>query len=154
MWAKCGFQPQIKSAPTQEKVAFSGFVNPATGELIINECDKFNYETIIESVKSFAENIPKNKKILIVLDNASWHKKAVRLLQANNDFPSIEFIFLLSYSPELNPIERVWRVTRRERTHNRFFDTLSSLKTILSTYFDILKTPNQKLRSLCHIPLI
>lgn len=154
MWAKCGFQPQIKSAPTQEKVAFSGFVNPATGQLIINECDKFNYETIIESVKSFAENIPKNKKILIVLDNASWHKKTVRLLQANNDFPSFEFIFLPPYSPELNPIERVWRVTRRERTHNRFFDTLSSLKTILSTYFDILKTPNQKLRSLCHSPLI
>ena len=154
MWAKCGCQPQIKSAPTQEKAAFIGFVNPATGELITNECDKFNYETIMESVKSFAENISEDKKILIVLDNASWHKKAVRLLQANNDFPRIEFIFLPPYSPELNPIERVWRVTRRERTHNRFFDKLSVLKTMLISYFDNLRTPNEKLRTLCHIPFI
>jgi hypothetical protein len=35
MWAKCGCQPQVKSAPTQEKVAFSGFINPLTGELMI-----------------------------------------------------------------------------------------------------------------------
>lgn len=149
MWAKCGCQPQIKSAPTQEKVAFSGFVNPATGELISNECDKFNYETIMESVNSFAENISEDKKILIVLDNASWHKKAVRLLRENNDYPRIEFIFLPPYSPELNPIERVWRVTRRERTHNRYFDKLSTLKAVLTSYFDKFRVPNVKLRTLC-----
>jgi len=149
MWAKCGCQPQIKSAPTQEKVAFSGFVNPATGELITNECDKFNYETIMESVQSFAQNNMGDKNILIVLDNASWHKKAVRLLQANNKYPRIEFIFLPPYSPELNPIERVWRITRRERTHNRFFDKLSTLKTVLTSYFDKFREPNVKLRTLC-----
>lgn len=121
MWAKRGCQPQVKSAPTQEKVAFSGFINPVTGELITNECDTFNYETIMESVKSFAEYVSDDKKILIVLDNASWHKKAVRLMRENDDYPRIEFIFLPPYSPELNPIERVWRITRRERTHNRFF---------------------------------
>lgn len=149
MWAKKGYQPQVKSAPTQEKVAFIGFINPATGELITNECNKFNYETIMQSVKSFAEYVPNNKKILIVLDNASWHKKAVRLLRANNDYPRIEFIFLPPYSPELNPIERVWRITRRERTHNRFFDKLTTLKIVLTDYFDKLKLPNIKLRTLC-----
>jgi PleD family two-component response regulator len=92
MWAKCGFQPQVKSAPTQEKVAFSGFVNPMTGELIINECDKFNYKTIMESVEFFLKNIRKvkKKKVLIVLDNASWHKKAVRLIRDDSSFSDIE----------------------------------------------------------------
>lgn len=149
MWAKQGCQPQIKSAPTQEKIAFSGFINPATGELIINECNKFNYETTMESIELFALHISEDKKILMILDNASWHKKAVRLMRENNNYPNIEFMFLPPYSPELNPIERVWRITRRERTHNRYFDELSVLKTTLTGYLKNFEVPNDKLRTLC-----
>jgi len=149
MWAKCGYQPQVKSAPTQEKVAFSGFINPRTGELITNECDKFNYETIMKSVKSFVENLPMDKKILVILDNASWHKKAVRLMRENDNFIGVEFLFLPPYSPELNPIERVWRITRRERTHNRFFEKLQVLNIVLTRYFDMFRIPNKKLQTLC-----
>jgi transposase len=151
MWAKCGFQPQVKSAPTQEKVAFSGFVNPMTGELIINECDKFNYKTIMESVEFFLKNIRKvkKKKVLIVLDNASWHKKAVRLIRDDSSFSDIEFLFLPPYSPELNPIERVWRITRRERTHNYFFEKIDVLRTTLTMYFKEFIKPNEKIKTLC-----
>lgn len=149
MWAKCGWQPQVESAPTQEKIAFSGFVNPKTGELFVNECEKFNYETIIESVKEFSEYHQTNKKLLIILDNAPWHKKAVRLIHENDVPKEIEFLFLPPYSPEFNPIERVWRITRRERTHNHFFEKLQDLKTILFDYFNKFKTPNLKLRTLC-----
>ena len=60
-----------KICPTQEKVAFSGFVNLGTGTLITNECDRFNFETIMQSVKSFLESLTSDTKILVVLDNAS-----------------------------------------------------------------------------------
>ena len=148
MWSKRGQQPQVKSAPTQEKVAFSGFVNPRTGTLITNECDRFNFETIMQSVKSFLESLTSDTKILVVLDNASWHKKAVRLMSTDKDYAGIEFLFLPPYSPELNPIERVWRITRRERTHNRFFAKLDDLKMVLTIYYEKLRTPNEKLKSL------
>lgn len=139
----------MKSAPTQEKIAFSGFVNPKTGVLFTNECDRFNYETIMQSVKSFIESLSGDKRILVILDNASWHKKAVRLMNIDNDFARVEFLFLPAYSPELNPIERIWRITRRERTHNRFFVKLNDLKMVLTSYFEKLRVPNEKLRSLC-----
>ena len=41
---------------------------------------------------------------------------------------SVTFIKLPPYSPDLNPIEQVWRVTRRENTHNVFFATVSALE--------------------------
>ena len=138
-----------KICPTQEKVAFSGFVNLGTGTLITNECDRFNFETIMQSVKSFLESLTSDTKILVVLDNASWHKKAVRLMSTDKDYAGIEFLFLPPYSPELNPIERVWRITRRERTHNRFFAKLDDLKMVLTIYYEKLRTPNEKLKSLC-----
>jgi transposase len=120
-----------------------------TGELITNECDKFNFEVIMDSVGSFIENHPEDRKILIILDNAPWHKKAVRLMRENDNFTGVEFLFLPPYSPELNPIERVWRITRRERTHNRFFEKLQVLKTILTGYFEKYRVPNEKLKTLC-----
>jgi len=102
-----------------------------------------------KSVKSFAENLPDDKKILVILDNASWHKKAVRLIRENKDFIGVEFLFLPAYLPELNPIERVWRITRRERTHNRFFEKLKILQTVLTKYFESFRVPDERLKTLC-----
>lgn len=149
MWAKCGQQPKVKSAPTQEKVAFSGFVNPDTGTLFTNECDRFNYETTMESIDLFIKNHSTEAKILIILDNASWHKKAVRLISENNMYNNVDFLFLPPYSPELNPIERVWRITRKEKTHNRYFEKRSRLRAVLHSYFERFSIPNTKMKSLC-----
>jgi transposase len=35
--------------------------------------------------------------------------------------------FLPPYSPDMNPIERVWKLTRRQATHNRYFPTLDEI---------------------------
>jgi transposase len=57
------------------------------------------------------------------MDNAPWHKKTIRLVQeeAQPEYSDIResviFIKVPPYSPDLNPIEQVWRITRRENTH-------------------------------------
>ena len=91
----------------------------------------------------------------MVLDNAPWHKKAVRLVNDESlpEYADIRarmtIINLPPYSPDLNPIEQVWRKTRREVTHNRYFKNVTELKTKLDNYFDDFKEPNEELRSLC-----
>ena len=149
MWAKRGKQPLVRSAPTQEKVAFSGFVNPTTGILFTNECERFNFETSMESIRLFLREHKSDKKRLIILDNAPWHKKAVRLMREDKSFKDVDFLFLPPYSPELNPIERVWRITRKEKTHNRFFEKIDILKSTLTSYFRNFEVPNIKLQTLC-----
>ena len=150
MWAKRGIQPKIHSAPTQEKVAFHGFINARTGELFTCECDTFNYETFMDAVTQFRKESDVSQKICVVLDNASWHKKGVRLMKENKEISNhCEFLFLPPYSPELNPIERVWRITRKERTHNKYFHSLPILKDVLLSYFSKFCKPNEKFQSLC-----
>ena len=89
------------------------------------------------------------------MDNASWHKKAKRLIKENenNEYSDINdkvvFVYLPPYSPDLNPIEQVWRITRRENTHNVFFDSIESLKSTVDNAFSQWHTPNDQLRSLC-----
>ena len=152
MHAKIGQQPQIPCPTGKLKTAYFGFVLPEMGTLFTYECAKFNFETFIEATKEYVVKhpVPIGKTRIVILDRASWHKKGVRLMQECDLFDGrVKFAFLPAYSPDLNPIERVWRITRKKRTHNRFFDTLGMLKKVLSDFFDSLSLPNELLKSLC-----
>ena len=48
---------------------------------------------------------------------------AAEITKALKEFPHLELYRLPSYSPQLQVIERFWRVLRRRATHNRLFLT-------------------------------
>lgn len=156
-WVLKGSEPKVKSAPGRKSVPYSGYVVPETGELIVSKSSWFNYETVIGSFYHLLENypVPDGKRIYLILDNAPWHKKAVRLVQteALPEYQDIRdkmsLLFLPPYSPDLNPIEQVWRITRREVTHNTYFANELVLQNTLDSYFAPLRLPNEKLASLC-----
>lgn len=156
-WAEKGSEPKVMSKPGRKKVSYSGFVIPETGELVVTKPSWFNYETVIQSMRDFinAKPCPDGKRYCIILDNAPWHKKAIRLIwtEKHDEYADIreklDYLSLPPYSPDLNPIEQVWRKTRREKTHNRYFGVLSKLAEVLDTYLGQFFMPNEQLRSLC-----
>jgi len=89
------------------------------------------------------------------MDNAPWHKKAKRLVsdeeleEYTDVLKSVEFIMLPPYSPDMNPIEQVWRITRRENTHNRFFPDKAILEETIDAAFEAWSAPNDQLHTLC-----
>ena len=154
-WYPKGSCPKVKSYPGHKSVAYSGFVLPETGELFVTKPDWFNYETTITCIREFLASHPveDGKHLYIVMDNAPWHKKAKRLINEDEQYADIKktatIISLPPYSPDLNPIEQVWRITRREKTHNRFWETLEKLVGVLDNWFSTFKKPNDKLATLC-----
>ena len=82
-WYKKGSAPTVKSFPGRFKTSYSGFVIPESGILFTAKPEKFNYETTIDSVRSFltAHPVPEGKKYALVMDNAPWHKKTMRLIE-------------------------------------------------------------------------
>ena len=68
----------------------------------------------------------------MIMDNTPWHKKAKRFI---ND--QVVFVYLPPYSPDINPIEQVWRVTRREAKYNRFFADIKEVEKALDLYYEI-----------------
>ena len=63
----------------------------------------------------------------------------------------LTLLFLPPYSPQLAPIERVWKLARCLATHNRFFATWDDVLIAISTCFDRWRTPHSVLRRLCGI---
>lgn len=156
-WVVKGSRPKVCSTPGRKKISYSGYVVPVTGELIVTKPQWFNYETVIQSFRDFIASYPLDtkKKICLILDNAPWHKKAYRLVQeeALEEYSDIrdkiKLLKLPPYSPDLNPIEQCWRITRREVTHNKHFASIKVLGETLDGYFAQYREPNEKFMSLC-----
>lgn len=91
------------------------------GESFILEMPYLNSECFQIYLEEFSKNYPDSKNIL-VLDNGRFHK-AKRLVIPDN----IQLEFLPPYSPELNPMERLWQ-DLKARIAWEIFDQLEALK--------------------------
>lgn len=63
-----------------------------------------------------------NDYIVLVCDGAAWHKS-----KELNSFHNIELLFIPPYTPEMNPIEQIWKELRARGFHNEVFQTLAKV---------------------------
>jgi len=147
MWAPKGRQPRVLSPSVRHKVGFFGALNLKTGQLVTQEAPTFNAQTFGDFIRYLLRST--RGKIWLILDNARWHraKELKEFFEVHRQ--RLVFIFLPAYSPELNPIERVWRITRRKVTHNRYFPSIEDLRLALVSQFIKWQIPNPALKILC-----
>jgi len=89
----------------------------------------------------------RSARVVLLIDNAPWHRgKPIDEAMAANRH--LEFKRLPSYSPQLNPIERFWKVLRRRATHNRLFDTIADLKRSIRANLSYFQTVRQRVLTL------
>lgn len=77
-----------------------------------------------------------NKKYIFILDNASFHKTNVikDVLKEKEEWITVEHI--PPYSPELNPIETCWKVTKNAVTKSQHFKTIDSMQKVLENFWN------------------
>lgn len=89
--------------------SFIGFLDQNTGQCLTLRLDWQNSATILEAVQTLVGLYP-GKKIVIVWDNATWHKN--QLLRAElglgQSLRDVHLINFPPYAPDHNPIEHVW----------------------------------------------
>jgi transposase len=147
MWSFKGQQPRVVSASTRQKVGYYGALNLKTGRLLTQEAITFDGETFGDFVRYLLQHT--HGKVYLILDNATYHRaQDLKEFFAQHRHRLVR-IFLPPYSPELNPIERVWRITRRQVTHNRYFSSTVDLRTALNCQFSQWQRSNHALRVLC-----
>lgn len=105
-------------------------LNPRHGKKIENQKNLRIEENLKQN--NLQELLAKEKRIHIVLDNYSVHhsdltKKVVEILNIN-------LIYLPKNSPELNPIEDVWRMIKKE-TSNKFINSKKQLEEMYTSFF-------------------
>jgi len=125
------------------------------GQLITSQNEKFNavtfrifLEKLLLEADTGKTKDGKRKKILLVLDNARYHHAKILQEWLDEMSDMLELFFLPPYSPDLNAIEMLWKKTRRNVTHNRYFESLDNLKLDLTLYWKQFSMPNDELQKL------
>ena len=130
---------------TQLKVDSPGFENPwlalfgslafPSGEGVCSIHEHKRHLELINHLQLLMNANP-DLFLFIVLDNASAHttKKLEPFCYEHQD--RFELVFLPTYSPHLNLIERLWRVMRHQVTRNHFFDSLDSLAKAVAYWLE------------------
>jgi len=145
--------PVLYHHPTRRSVGYFGAVRLRDGKFYYRqESGRFNGEAFLEFLKDLRSvSIADGRRVMVISDNAQYHRARLHLpwrLQYATDFA---LDFLPPYSPDLNPIERVWKLTRRLCLHNRYFGFLSGVIEAVEQRFDQWVKPNETLRRLCAI---
>jgi transposase len=86
---------------------------------------------------------------VLVLDRAGWHR-ARRLCVPEN----ISLVLLPAYSPELNPMERVWLYRREQSLSHRVWDTAEAIFEACCTAWNDLVREKGRLASLTGYPYL
>jgi len=89
--------------------------------------ERVNQRTFIAFLRKL---LKKRGKVLLLLDNARWHRaKRVRAWAAGNG-RRLKLAFFLPYTPELNPVEPCWKDIKRELGNKLFYDTKKMKRVI------------------------
>ena len=86
------------------------------------------------------------KRLLLVLDNASYHHAApvTRAAAALR----IQLLYLPAYSPNLNLIERFWKFLKRKVARNRYYETFAEFRTAVQKILNNIAAYRDELASL------
>lgn len=97
--------------------------------------DAQNSLTFRHFLRIFIKKLSRRKKYVFILDNAGFHKtQTVRnLLNEYSSFISVEY--LPPYSPELNPIETNWKVTKNAVTKSQYFPNIDAMQEALERFW-------------------
>ena len=145
--------PVLLHHPTRKSVGYFGAVRLRDGKLVFQrEERKFNamtFHTFLKHLRRVSSR--SGRRVAIIIDNARYHHAKLHADWRSQQAPQFILDFLPPYSPDLNPIERLWKLTRRLCLHNRYFPTLEDVVGSIESKFSTWTSGNEIVRRLCAI---
>lgn len=147
-WAPAPQRPVVGLALVREFRYEYAAVSPWSGRLDYMTLEKMNTESMGKFLKRVSE-AHNEDFIVMVLDGAPSHKGKELQVPEN-----MSLVFLPPYSPELNPVERLWNILRRDYFANRVFDSLNAATLQAEHGLAHIATNKEALKSLTNWPWI
>ena len=138
-WCQKGIRPLVPCHHIREYRYAYGAVEPMTGEgcfLVLPYCNTNCMNVFLNHLSESYSN----DRIILVCDGAAWHKANALIVPEN-----ISIVFIPPYTPEMNPIEQIWKEIRKIGFRNEVFHTLDKVverlcKSICALSADTIKS--------------
>lgn len=154
-WIKKGKEKEIHTTASRTRVNVLGAINLNDMSVVAKECEKtINAQSVLDFLDLIKKKYRDKKVVHLILDQASYNKAFDVREYAYN--LGIHLHYLPAYSPNLNSIERVWKVMNEEIRNNVFFKNAKEFKLKIRWFFkerlpEILPTLSARINDNFHI---
>ena len=137
-WIKKGVRKEIQANTGRSRLNLSGALDVVSHNVVIQEDQTLNAESTIRFFQKIEEAYPCKGKIHIFCDNAPYYRnKTVKQYLVTS---KIILHFLPPYSPNLNPIERLWKWMKERVIYNTYYEYFEDFKEAVIGFFAALPT--------------
>ena len=145
-WIKKGEDFEVLSNSGRHRININGAVDIENLDVITRTCDWVNADSICELLRAIKAKNPLDKRIILIMDNAAYNRSGkVKILAKKL---GISLFYLPPYSPNLNPIERLWKFMKKKVLYNRYYEQLSDFETACMKFFRGIRKYRNELETL------
>jgi transposase len=131
-WSKVGEQAEVIISGRNARRTVVGFLNVLTGKLVRTIRQRGRGEDIAAGVQALGD--ARVRRRLLIWDNAPPHQ--ARIARGAAEALGIEIVKLPFRSPELNPLEDLWRSLKAVVAANRVYESVEELAERAVDYLD------------------
>jgi transposase len=141
-WLWCQTRLFVKAASGPQRYNVLGAFNAVSGELVrVSNTSYITAQTVCELLGKIAA-LGLAMPITLVLDNARYQR--CRLVEELASALNIELLFLPSYSPNLNLIERLWKFVKKAALNSRYHGSFTAFQGAIDQCLEELPTTHQQ----------
>ena len=146
-WIRTGRNFDVQTNSGRERVNINGAIEVNTLEVVSRSCNRVNGSTMCDLLRAIRIKHPKKKRICVIMDNAGYNRSyEVRDLAKEI---GIKIEYLPSYSPNLNPIERLWKFMKKKKVMaNTYFPDIETFQEELMLFLRGIRKHKQELSTL------
>lgn len=135
----------VRSSSGRQRYNVLGAVETQNHEMVtIRTTGSINADTILELIRKIGRQYPADE-ITLVMDNARYQYNR-RVWELAKDL-NMELLYLPPYSPNLNLIERVWRLVKSKCLRNKYYEDFATFRGEIDKFLDSLSRENKHLMS-------
>ena len=146
-WIEKGTQHQVKSNAGRTRMNLLGALNAnEISDIFTREYKTIDSKAAQDFLEELGNRNPTAKKIKVIIDNARYFKKLEKddLIADKR----IEIVWLPTYAPNLNLIERLWRFLKKKVLKNRFYGTAKGFREKVEEFFSEITKYKTELETL------
>ena len=144
-WILKGEDFEIKTNTGRSRLNINGALNAKDAQdIFIDESESVNSQSTIRLLQQIEKANLDATKINVVVDNAMYYKSA--LVKEFLKTSKINLVFLPPYSPNLNLIERLWRVLNRNILYNVYFEKFADFKSAILEFFENIENYSDEVK--------
>ena len=133
-WIKKGKAQPINQSASRTRVKLIGAIAIGGKQPFIQMVETVNANSICQFLNALKQEYSEAKKLHIMLDQSGYHRS--QQVRAFAEKESIILHYLPPYSPNLNPIERLWKLMNEQVRNNRFFASPQRFKEAIMQFFE------------------